>query len=1065
MMAIPFYFAVHLTYNHPHQYSTTTPLHTTLLARLINKILSDFCNASLKGVKSILDGYVLPMNPDEQPRSHVYLHNNIFFSRAIDAGDWTTFKIIQGDAAAKKSASRDAHNLGVLHRLDIPGLHTLATVLIEYLGVRFICQSIVPGILHGEKSHSLLYGAIETLSALKCDDEMHKLLESSLGEGCMVASRRIPAHPLTDERMDIIKKCRVVDSITGVDAGNDDTNSNDEDKTIQVCGPMEMKGIEGSDKRKYVLDCTRLTPRDANWVSEAIGGTGRWEDLRANNAASSSRKNKTIPSDLDDDEWTACVLRPELVTGYAEMKLAKYAKHLAEQSEEATKATGAISSSATGDAAAPSDSSNNDKPSNGEKEEDKAARDLKRKELMKKEEEYIRSLRYNVNVFLPFTRSIETIDEASQQQLKEDEEEARNLARHLWDTVIPTLMRDVRSSSGSDGGASSGIQVPVDGKSLTELIHQRGINCRYLGRLAELARREELEDIIAFEKASSIAAAKTKDDTAKTTKERKMSPRFRMPLCWLEQLECEMVARAAKHVLDSYLMEAQQQIGGGNAQQQQPVAQIIASFLSAVVSTGEESAAETEKRTSKSKQSVLDQDVNALTLFDVSGGDDAPSLSRGRAEIWLDIEREIGRRYRYTLSLFNNNPSKKENGEAGSGSRALHMPLLRRICQRSGIRLVAKQYDVGNKCVCGGDNGGGLLATYPVAPTDILDILPLVKHASSVLGESFIPCSFSGSIGAPSLHVLFQDAKTLFELGHANLRSGNSAVALEYAQESAHLYQRVLDTPVHPQIAKCLKLQAIAHYHRDETDLALAAATKYLAVSISLLGFDSSEVLHAHLTMVDILVSTGKTFPQGMKHLRAAQFLMEFMAGKNYSVLPSTYFRMGSHYVEAGNREDGLRFYQAASQRRSEDRMFDCLIARSIAGVLAGAGHFKLAVDYEKRAYQLYVTFVGEEHDATKASYNSLIVSTQYVGYDDTIRDGLFDLLSIIYLLHIILFFRCYYSNPICLISISWDLPWSRRSNRRIRKRKGRRKMPRTRSRMPSKLMKIKQRKTLPPRR
>ena len=58
--------------------------------------------------------------------------------------------------------------------------------LVEYWGMRIVCQSVVPGILHGEKSHSLLYGAVETLSELQCNDEMHKLLDASIGEGCMV---------------------------------------------------------------------------------------------------------------------------------------------------------------------------------------------------------------------------------------------------------------------------------------------------------------------------------------------------------------------------------------------------------------------------------------------------------------------------------------------------------------------------------------------------------------------------------------------------------------------------------------------------------------------------------------------------------------------------------------------------------------------------------------------------------------------------------------------------------------------------------------------------------------
>ena len=942
------------------------------------------------------------MNPNEPARGHVYLHNNIFFSRAIDTG-LDTFKIIQGDAAAKKSASRDCHNMGVLHRLDIPGLHTLATVLVEYMGSRIVCQSVVPGILHGEKSHSLLYGAVETLSALQCNEEMHKLLESSIGEGCMVATRSIPSHPLTDERMDVIKKHRITPlpevvveeeekkedgggggKVVAKDGGGGGDAKN---KSIQVCGPMEMKGILGSDKRKYVLDCTRLTPRDANWVSKDRGGTGMWEDNL--NSASGVKSHKLIPSTLDDDEWTVCVLRPELINLYAESKIQEYlVKNKTkkdeeedtkeDKKEEPEKAASKDNGGKQAAAAADGEKEWVDIEPTSEKEKVKKEEDdvVKKSEeakndsvhpLAKVEEEYIRSLRYNVNVFLPFTRSIEIIDKDSHEILKQDEEEARQIARYLWDVAIPNLTKAIRTSSGT------ALQLPSDGKALTEMLHLRGINCRYLGRLAELARKEELEDIISFEKATAAAAltavtAKSSDASDKLSSAKQYkAPRFCMPICWLELLECEMVARAAKHVIDAYILEQQ-------GTSSQSAAHTIASVLSAIMSVGEESAGETELRTtSKQGNNGLDlEEMNALTLdLDDSGAVASPS-ARGREEIWSDIEREIGRRYRYTLSLYNTTSSSSKKGDTGE-SRALYIPLLRRICQRSGIRLVAKQYDLGKKCVCGGSG-----TSYPIAPTDILDILPLVKYAASVAGESFTPCSFSGSSAAagstPTLHVLLEDAKNMYAIAHANLSNQNFAVTLDYAQEGAAMYQRVLDSPLHPQVSKCLRLTAIAHLHKDEPELALGAASKYLAITISLHGFDSSDVLQAHLTMVEVLFGVGK-IADGVKHLRAAQFLMGFLGGKNYAGISREYYRMGSHYYEAGKLEDALRFYKAAASRRNEDRMFDCLIARNTAGVLASLGKFEQAFEYEKRAHQLYLTFLGEDHEQTKASSNSLVVS------------------------------------------------------------------------------------------
>jgi len=110
----------------------------------------------------------------------------------------------------------------VLHCLDVDRLQTLATVLVKYLGTRIVCQSMMPGILHHKKRHSLLYGAVEMLSILGYDKEMHELLENSIGEGCTVATHTIPAHSLMEERMDVIKKYRITPTLEKEREGDDD---------------------------------------------------------------------------------------------------------------------------------------------------------------------------------------------------------------------------------------------------------------------------------------------------------------------------------------------------------------------------------------------------------------------------------------------------------------------------------------------------------------------------------------------------------------------------------------------------------------------------------------------------------------------------------------------------------------------------------------------------------------------------------------------------------------------------------------------------------------------------
>ena len=861
-------------------------------AKLVHKIMSEFGDAAIQGVKAIFNGLVTPMNINESSRSYVYLHNNIFFSRAIDIG-MDTFKIFKGDNAARKSASRDLASINLLHRLDIPGIHTLGTVIVEYMGMRIVCQSIIPGILHGEKSHTIAYGTVDARLQLRRDDEIHNLVEDIFGEVCMVATRTVPASPLTDERMEAMKKLPVL-----LPKEKECEDEEDRKKTITFCGPIEMKAIIGSDKRKYLMDCTRLTPRDANWIDIEKGGTGMWDNGR--------QKYKHIPK-LDGDDWVTCVLRPEIVSSYSEMKASNYLSVIIKEDEDTRKNE---------------NTSTGDDPLLSSKSAEKLAETRAKLEMAEKD--YIKTLKYNVNVFLPDIRSVEDLDKDAHQQLLKDEEEVRSISCYLWETVMPKLTIAIRLRS------DNGLSIPVDGASLTEFIHQYGINCRYLGRLAELAMEEEAKDI-AVEKAGQNLI------------------RQRMPLCWLDLLECEMVARAAKHVLNSYIIQKGEGV---------PCAKLIAAFLSAVVSTDEESASETEQRMNKSyhlQGTLSEEDTNALVMMFDGDTDD----QRGRSDIWSDIECEVGRRFRYTLSFYGNGKSKELK------ARALYLPLLRRICQRSGIRIAGRRYDLGGKCLMGGS--GRLAASYPVAPIDILDILPLVKHSASVAGKSFVPCSFDGSSGSQSLHVLLNDVQMIYDAAFDRLSQGTDlSLALEFLNETMALCQRVVETTNHLQIQKCLKLIATGYANSNNLELALVAAEKYLAMAVSLAGFDSVDAYNAHLAISDIFFAKGKV-AEGIKHYRAVQFLGEAMAGPNYS-LASIDFNIGRRYFEAGRNEDALRFYEVAAKKRNQDSVVDGVIARHSAMTLARLERFKEAFDYEKTTYKLYSAIYGDDHDRTRES-------------------------------------------------------------------------------------------------
>lgn len=104
------------------------------------------------------------------------------------------------------------------------------------------------------------------------------------------------------------------------------------------------------------------------------------------------------------------------------------------------------------------------------------------------------------------------------------------------------------------------------------------------------------------------------------------------------------------------------------------------------------------------------------------------------------IEAEVQRKFKYKLQLFCNGgydtadaSSAAATAAAGSGAggdatpsspgapanwrlqRTHRVPALRRVCQKTGIRMLARDYD--------------WTSPTPVTPADIVDIVPVVKHA------------------------------------------------------------------------------------------------------------------------------------------------------------------------------------------------------------------------------------------------------------------------------------------------------------------------------------------------
>ncbi|KAH6575594.1 hypothetical protein BASA60_004897 [Batrachochytrium salamandrivorans] len=110
------------------------------------KAHSDFVDAAVRGAVNIVKKIFTPINPLETDASQMYIHNNIFFSEGYDNRD--QFDPYGGVEAAHVAASKDVDGIRLITNMDPDGVYTIGTAVVDFMGRRIVCQSIVPGLLH-----------------------------------------------------------------------------------------------------------------------------------------------------------------------------------------------------------------------------------------------------------------------------------------------------------------------------------------------------------------------------------------------------------------------------------------------------------------------------------------------------------------------------------------------------------------------------------------------------------------------------------------------------------------------------------------------------------------------------------------------------------------------------------------------------------------------------------------------------------------------------------------------------------------------------------------------------
>ncbi|KAI8618305.1 clustered mitochondria-domain-containing protein [Chytriomyces sp. MP71] len=414
----------------------------------LHRVYNEFQEAATRGVAAIvqksLAGNLGPSTgSDEQEEAdalgagQMYMHAGIFYSFAKDQVE--SHPLTGGAAAAHVAVSKDVDGV---RKFDAVcgaaglGVYSLGTCVVDYKGYRVVAQSVIPGILkrgpqpervEGDDGSTtaandvIVYGSIDSGKTVLSNPEFHATAKKIAG------LLHLDSHKIVDE------------------AGAEHT----------LATPLDLKGIVGTDGRQYVLDLGRLTPADSEFLEQI------------------EKDGETLPA----YPHRLTVLRHDLMDLYCEQRLGSFIaeKRAAEEKKRAAEEAG---------------------------------------ETVEEERKFwifwvcvaltvdflpaaepFEDVKWNPDVFIvpDATESAET------PELKAQKATVRSISKFLTETVIPAIVCILSLSRGMHFFHALTIQpttpqiidlssnpgsVPVDGQRLTKFLHERGVNMRYLGRLA-----------------------------------------------------------------------------------------------------------------------------------------------------------------------------------------------------------------------------------------------------------------------------------------------------------------------------------------------------------------------------------------------------------------------------------------------------------------------------------------------------------------------------------------------------------------------------------------------------
>ncbi|KAL9127505.1 MAG: hypothetical protein Q9217_003635 [Psora testacea] len=839
--------------------------------RMISKIFAEFTDTAARGAALVARGEVTPLNPTEAKDAQIFVYNNIFYSFGADGVG--TFASQGGDEAARVAVGKDVMGVQAVNQLDVAGLATAGTIIVDYLGKRVVAQSIVPGIFKQREpdEHQVDYGGVEGKDVV-ADNETFVPTFSQVSKAL-----KIKPHPVWDK----------------------------EQKRHDLAGSVETKGLLGTDGRKYILDLYRLTPLDVSWLEEHC-----------------SDADDEIKNDSNNGKYPhlMTVLRPELVESYWRMEMNAYVK---EQVENRRK-SGEKNQPIGGRRDEMTDGSKEERPGDptgGNVETQAECTDTSSQpnpeQVSQPQDDQERvdisafSLALNPDVFCG--QAPQTQEE--KEEWSRDERQVRAVCNHLHQTAFPEMLSDLREGE---------VGFPMDGQSLSRLLHKRGINIRYLGKLARITDKDSRGEAL---KALAIQ---------------------------------EMIARAFKHVTYRYLRNLPSIFAPD----------CLAHLLNCLLGTG----------LNKTPKAPLCDDLRSL--YPES---DFAYPKASPESIACEIKAEVQLRYRYALDehwtrdikhiqllrsvslklglqlvakdyYFNAESHNLNSQPKPMANGTEHYPSADGHVQTNGGSKKKKK---------NGANGSSSSTNTPTSSNppatfssdDIANMVPVIKDScpKSTLAEEAL------------------------EAGKISMLQNQKEIGQELLLESLTLHEQIYGI-LHPEVARVYHQLAMLYFQLEEKAAAVELAHKAVIISERTLGLDSSETILSYLNLA-LFEHGNRNTTIAVKCVRHALELWKIIYGPKHPDCMTT-LNNAAVMLQQLQIYHGSRIWFEKSLSISEDisgkfSVNAATLSFQLAQALVLDGDHKGAVHRMREAYNVFLAKLGPEDANTKESEKWLEQLTQ----------------------------------------------------------------------------------------